>query len=910
MLVGENTDAKPSSSEANKTSTSSTSTSSQSGGRTRQPSSSGGSISTSDSMLLDGVVNSRKRRDTFNEHALHQTVAPPSPRDPEEPSLIPTVLEAEISGSGQRSVPLHEKFPGKVVHDPEHADGPGPAKEAVDRSIEAVEVAEESLVVNVSATTTNYSHDHITIAVDHLISSSSVSVGSGHSSASTSEFNRESPDDEVPSTTSSELLTEIFPAIDEDTVDVLEKSMPEEDVAMKAPIAKLVHDNFADFDRDIDNIGTSESSDIGENGDDIEATTSASDAEYAKLGADSSDYDRLVGGTTENDSNVSAVDYNSNTVDAADSIVEAVTEVHSIELTEDQGLNVSNSNTSEQLVSVEMNQNEVDASTISSSINIDDETAFNALLNNDEKTEESEEDIIKIKDNHSDKSKEKISSDENNKSAFTENILKTINKATKSIKSQTLDIVKETRELSRESSSSESEASFNVVNAAEQSEELQRDYPVPIYSYGQDEVEIVDLHHKKQSIAKTKEPTKSSEILDKNAKMSVYSRKEHRDKDDLRVIMREESDDELLRKFEEKFHKTAVEANEPVENPSLIRTNYNLPPANTLHETVHDSSDNASPRFPSNTDHLSNSPITQRIQIVEVPVYRDAHSVPSSSSSSSSPHRVLINVTIATDDPSAASSRPLYVLSVSVPTEDGFSSGINIDQAQVPPAASMKKIPAKDAESINTVDTRLPPPPQPPASPPAPIWAGGECECSCPCMGSSSDEWDFSAIDDNLEQELESINATLSDDEFLESREKSMDERKQDTESAAKDSAETNATIPTTENYYPSSMDDIAKNSKSIDGTSTSTYEPEVSTDLTWACSGSTALPPEPTILILEGEATFTIVSLSLYLFFSLYLIFFKSFLFKHVYFLSFVFADTHLFACCLLVDLSNASLH
>lgn len=42
VLVGENTDAKPSSGEANKTSTSSTSTSSQSSGRTRQQSSSGG----------------------------------------------------------------------------------------------------------------------------------------------------------------------------------------------------------------------------------------------------------------------------------------------------------------------------------------------------------------------------------------------------------------------------------------------------------------------------------------------------------------------------------------------------------------------------------------------------------------------------------------------------------------------------------------------------------------------------------------------------------------------------------------------------------------------------------------------------------------------------------------------------
>lgn len=907
VLVGENTDAKPSSSEANKTSTSSTSTTSQSGGRTRQPSSSGGSISTSDSMLLDGVVYSRKRREAFNEHALHQTVTLPPPRDSEEPSLIPTALEAEASGFEQRSVPLHEKFPGKV-HDSEHGDGPGPAKEAVDRSIEANEVTEESLVVNVSATTTNYSHDHtthITVA-DHLSSSSSVSVGSGHSSASTSEFNRESPDDEASGTTSS-WLTEIFPVVDKDTVDALEKSATrEEHVATKAPIAKLVRDDSADFDRDTDNASTSESSDIGESGDGIEATTSASDVESAKLGADSSDYDRVVGGTTENDSNVSPVDYNGN-IDAT--IVEAVTEVRSIELTEDQGSNVSNFNTSEQLVSVEMDRNKVDASTVSPNIN-DEKTTFNALLSNDEKIKESEENIIKIEGEH-DKSKEKIISDENNRSVvFTEDISKTINMTTKSIKSQMSDIVKETRELSQESSSSESEASFNIVNPPEQSEELQKDYPLPIYNYGQDEIEIVDFHHKKQSIAKAKNPTKT-EILDNNVKMKVVSRKGRQNKDDVRIIMREESDDELLRKFKEKFHEAAADVNEPVENSSLIRTNYNSPPTNTLHETVHDSSDNASPRFPSNTDHLSNSPITQRVQIVEVPVYRDAHSGLSSSSSSSSPHRVLINVTIAAENPSAASSRPLYILSVSVPTEDGHSSGINIDQAQVPPAASMKKIPAKDAESISVVDTRLPPPPQPPASPPAPIWAGGECECSCPCMGSSSDEWDnFSAIDDNLEQELESVNATMLDDEFLESGEKSADGREQDTESAVKDSAKTNATISTTENYYLSTMDDLAKNSESIDGSSTSTYEPEVSTD-PWACSGSTALPPEPTILILEGEATFTIVSLSLFLSlflsFSLCLIFSKTFLFKHVYFLSFV--NAHFFAYCLPMDLSNANL-
>ncbi|KYN06967.1 Teneurin-3 [Cyphomyrmex costatus] len=199
VLVGENTETKPSSGEANKTSTSSTSTSSQSSGRTRQQSSSGGSINTSDSMLLDGVVYNRKRRDTFNEHALHQTVAPPPSRDPEELSLTTVAGPEETSGFGQRSVPLHEESPGKVVHDPEHVDGQSSARGAIDRSIEPAEDAppESStapsrmiqFLVNVSSTATNYSHDHsthTTVAVDHLASSSSVSIGSGNSLASAS----------------------------------------------------------------------------------------------------------------------------------------------------------------------------------------------------------------------------------------------------------------------------------------------------------------------------------------------------------------------------------------------------------------------------------------------------------------------------------------------------------------------------------------------------------------------------------------------------------------------------------------------------------------------------------------------------------------------------------------------------
>nr|XP_012218677.1 PREDICTED: teneurin-m isoform X5 [Linepithema humile] len=853
VLVGENTDAKPSS-EANKTSTSSTSTSQSI--RPRQPTS--GSIITSGSMLLNGFVYSRKRRDTFNEHALHQTVAPPSFHDPEEASL-----------TGQRSVPLHEEFSGKVVHDPKHADSP--VKGAAERSIEIAEVARDAppespksttsglavpLVANVSSTTTNYSHDrstHTTVAVDHLTSSSSVSVfDSDRVSSSASTTVRESPSDGARLGTISRLLagspgdtSTKLPGVDEDAADAA--------VASGAPIAKLARIDVADFEHDTGNALTSESSDIAEGSDDTaETTTSASGVESKKLGVDSNDYDEVVGGTTENDSGVSPANYSGN-LDVADGTVEPTTttslEIRWNEPTEEQQSHVSNSDSSDVLVPVELDQEE-NASTISPNRNVDNETTS---LNKTEKIGRSE-DVVKIEvveDRGGDASGE-------NSGSENDGISRTVNIAEKSADSQTSDVVKETQELSREYSSSESEASFSVVRAAERSEELQRDYPVPIYSYGQDEVEIVDFQHK---IAETRHAANSpdAKILDNDVKTNVAFRKT-RDKNDLRVVVRERSDEEFLRKFEEKFRETDG-VDESIENFPSIKTDRNSSATDALHDnTMHDSSGDASSNSASNADHPSNSPIIQRVQIVEVPVYRDAHSDSQSFSSSSSPHRVLINVTIATED--SASPRPLYVLSVSVPTESdaaGRTSGININQAQVherPPesyAASMKKIPANDAaESIHAVDTRLPPPPQPPASPPAPpVWAGGECECSCPCMGSSSDEWDnFSAIDDNPEQELDDVNST-----FL-LAEQSSDTKQRNEESSTKDSVRSDASS-TTEDYYSSSPDDVTETSESDNETiSSSTYEPEVSTNM-WACSGTTPLPPEPTILILEGSRTF-----------------------------------------------------
>lgn len=349
----------------------------------------------------------------------------------------------------------------------------------------------------------------------------------------------------------------------------------------------------------------------------------------------------------------------------------------------------------------------------------------------------------------------------------------------------TSDVVKETRELSREDLSTEPDAPASGLKSSEKSEELQRDYPLPIYNYGQEEVEIVKLNHGGESDTVTKTR------LDRT---SSYGNSVPRlgQNSDLRVITREESDEEFLREFEKKFREDdAVTDQEEI-------------PKDT--------------RIPPNVPVEPNPPLTQQVKIIEVPVDRSHPSPSSASSASSSPHRVLVNITIASGE---SSSKPLYVLSVSVPTDGHAHQTAEVHQQQESGSNVVS----------NTNDNRLPPPPQPPSSPPPPLWAGGECECSCPCMGSGSDEWDnFSAIDENNEHEIDNSSLSIEPSKMAEEEEEEV--------------AEEN--FSTTE-----------ENAGSTDWT-TANYDTE-SSSVDLSCSGSTPLPPEPTILILEGEAPFMV---------------------------------------------------
>ncbi|KAG7197898.1 hypothetical protein KM043_016142 [Ampulex compressa] len=772
VLVGENTESKPSSGEPNKTSSSSSS-SSQSSGRTRQQSSSGGSINPTDSMLDRVYV--RKRRDTFNQHALHQTAPPPG--EPGRPSEIPGESLAHRSGllheDGHGYV---EDGPGKVVHGQKHADD----REAIGIAARSTEMAESvgssglkalSGAVPVSgASGTNHLHDRV----------SPVSIVSRSPIESTTSASFGGVDTEAPAGSTVYGAEDEVLLVDDTGVDVRTEVAPREKSEGTMKLSSIEISSMEDAGEGVTgSSGYVDSREVSKGGLDVfemdteagESTTTGSletDSSVSQYTSD--DKVRFVG---------KSVDYGKN-IDERGSTRSG-----------DSRVNNSKGSSEEEIVEPDDPENLDASSTASIVVAVDSnegkETTGGSIPPVENSTKEGND--------KKERDEEKASSEENQEEDLNDKLAhvdRTDNSDTIS------DVVKETRELSREDSSSESEVIPNSANSQDKSEELQRDYPVPVYSYGQEEVEIVKLNNQNQDTKtkllhrQTTDRAKEPDILSNDVKIPDSPVREHQN-GGARVITRDDSVEEFLRKFEEKFREeTPDNESSPVPQED---------PKDSLKGNTAKSKDDATP------------PLVQRVQIVEVPVHQNPEA---DSSSSGSAHRVLVNITIASGD--VASSKPLYVLSVSVPT-DGQSSSVQ-------------------QEPVELKESRLPPPPQPPASPPPPIWAGGECECSCPCMGSSSYEWDnLSAID-----EIPGFDQEAGSEERAEATTKREEEEEE--EGTLEDSVRT---TPITEDDGSSSLD--------ITNSTSSSYEQETSDATT--CSGTTPLPPEPTILILEGARTF-----------------------------------------------------
>ncbi|XP_076182266.1 teneurin transmembrane protein Ten-m isoform X3 [Ptiloglossa arizonensis] len=846
--IGENVETKALSVDANKTSSTAIATSSQSNSRTRPQAAPGGSINLSVRMLEHVYI--RNRRDTFNQHALHQTVASPEYR--EVPPSTVSAHEVDEDEASRSLTSNGDRF-GRVVHETEHADDPRAKVNNTGRTDVVLEDVLESsgstaprgtimLAVNVSdSSITNYTHDRTTrttLAVD-LASTSSVSLvsdppgdrslaSSFSSSISLNEpANRpsETPvaDHAATKSTWTALLGDdnqndtvlatdrpiTLENRDEDVTDV--SFEPSVDTTDDANAAETSNVSGGRVDPRRSSSSGLESNEYGEkigNGGIVGSIT---------VTGSTNDYGYASGRNEHVDRNVESLE---DTEATTDSTATASGNGDTIDDPPPEHSNVSN----DKWTAYDFNENPVppradgDSESVSSEYREDTERPTNER-NNRPGTNDRNDTLKSV-----------IVA--TNEQPYRKN----------NVDNYTSDVVKETRELSREEDSSyESDPTVSRANSSEKSEELQRDYPVPIYNYGQEEVEIVKLGQKSESGTTSDSSQRGYESLNDVPRLVHQN-------SDLKVITREENDEEFLREFEKKFREESVESEPRFEEPGSRKN-----------------------QARTNTENDSVSPLIQQVKIVEVPVHRAEYS--SASSSASSSHRVLVNITIASGDSASSASKPLYVLSVSVPTNgdaETHSSGTNVDQAQLHEPEARKSSTHDTSNIANPIESndnnRLPPPPQPPSSPPPSIWAGGECECSCPCMGSSSDEWDnFSANDENLNFYLEPDNSSLTVEESSERRatddrygtKRNESDLPSSTSFVTVDSEDSTKTIDTTTSsstvHDPTSSDE--ENTGSTERTSN--YETESSTvDMSW-CSGTTSLPPEPTILILEGARTF-----------------------------------------------------
>ncbi|KZC14038.1 Teneurin-2 [Dufourea novaeangliae] len=717
VMVGENADTKMFSAETNKTSSAAIASSSQSNGRTRQQASSGGSINPSASMLEH--VYTRKRRDIFNKHALHQTVA--FSKHSEELPL--TQAPEEISWSERQTISLNNGRFGPLG------------------TMLALNVS-DSLITNDSHNST-----HTTVSVDQASVSAASNPPTDRSSASSSSTS--SPVSLNPSVNRPFETRAEYESSSSSELTWITSSEEYTDTSIVATTNSVTTKNRG---YDIKEVSIDEFTRSG---------GSMNDGNVERTG--SSDVSRgFVEENTDSIKQIESVD--TTTVNKFD---------HRGAFTRPSSV----SNFDENTVPLEMKLN------------------YSSESSGEVKTDD-----ISSKEGETSLKSEYIADEAQNPGNA----------------SNFSDVVKETRELSREDSS-ESDI-HSHAKSSEKSEKLQRDYPSPIYNYGQEEVKIVNLNQKSDDIT-VKARQHGFEVLNVPSAVHQVS--------DLRVITKEENDEEFLREFENKFREKSTETNH-IED--TLAKDDNVP------EKLEVSSKSESP------------PVVQHVNIVDVPIDKHSDSVSTSALSSS---RVFVNITIASGD--SAAWKPLYVLSVSVPT-NAESSRVNAEK--IPLHANEN---TRDVSMANVVksavmenDNRLPPPPQPPSSPPLPIWAGGECECSCPCMGSSSDEWDnFSVIEENLNFYQDPDNLSLLTNETSDRRTTSRidgkgkkRDKKNEFSTSTKDSVGTNV-----ENNFVTTKE----NDDTTEWTTTN-YQTERNEP---ACSGAIPLPPEPTILILEGARTF-----------------------------------------------------
>jgi hypothetical protein len=335
----------------------------------------------------------------------------------------------------------------------------------------------------------------------------------------------------------------------------------------------------------------------------------------------------------------------------------------------------------------------------------------------------------------------------------------------------------------------------NVHDSA--ADAIQRDYP-PVYSYGQDEVEIVRLSHESVTLKSggsnlpqhtspdanrlnnelkdipliDSESVDDEDVVDKtdgaeherdttgkpvtsttylSAFQSDATTVQYKDESKLDVSMFHTS-------LENPSHSNRVETevgNTATEyNPQSVAEH--VPQEHGSQLILHSAPDS----FPNS--HLEVSHNIMNVSVSDVsltalPKVNVLELSPDTNGSSRHAKRVLVNVTIATEDVDesnetghhSSNHQPVYVLSVSVPTNGDSEqvAGVDISPPSQKLASVLLSMSNDNATHISVSKHEPPSSPSPatstiipfPTTTAFPLW-GGVCECTCPCLDNSENE--------------------------------------------------------------------------------------------------------------------------------------------------------------------------
>lgn len=362
---------------------------------------------------------------------------------------------------------------------------------------------------------------------------------------------------------------------------------------------------------------------------------------------------------------------------------------------------------------------------------------------------------------------------------------------------------------------------------------IQHDFPV--YAYGQDEVEIVNLKPefssttiKTKDVNQKKSPDKN--LLDNDVKNR--SLKEAKVSENITITEDTSEELETLNLPHTKIVSDVIDS-----EPSETKVRINTHGFNEFTQSNSSLSVTSEHKSDSNNPNIHSSPT--KVQVVNIP----------STDTSRHAKRVFVNVTIAAE-PDANypnQNQPFYVLSVSVPTDGNPNSFPGINIGNINPMylessstdISSTELTSSTSDSSNTsLSSKSPDTPTPLVRTHRPynFW-GGECQCSCPCL----DEQTTSTTVDSLLIEAENNSTSLSS---AITNSSTSDELLLDSISDIYNS---------TDIYYSSTWETTLDDLDSSSST-TQTSEGWSSTDVSACPEVTTALPPPPTILILEGR--------------------------------------------------------